>query len=202
MKTDVIVVSSKGARMETALNQAEKVAAYKNLPPRDALHLRLLTEEMMGMMRSLTGETEGAFWIEDQEGEYRLHLKVHTRMDSGKREQLLSAASSGKNESARGLMGRLRDFFDRGADEDIASFSSPLMLPVMFVESTTPTLDWEWSMIRYEDALSAQVRREDSRAKEAWDELEKSVVAKVADDVKVSIRGHEVEMTIVKKLTA
>ena len=202
MKTDVIVVSSKGARMETALLQAEKVAAYKGLPTKDALHLRLLTEEMMGMMRSLTGETEGEFWIEDQAGEYRLHLRVQTRMDSGKREQLLSAASSGKNESARGLMGRLRDFFDRGADEDVASVTSPLLLSGVFEESTTPTLDWEWSMVRYEDQLSARIRRDDSQAREAWDELEKSVVAHVADDVKVSIRGRQVEMTIIKKLTA
>ena len=202
MKTDVIVVSSKGSEMEAALDQVEKVAAYKSLPTKDALHLRLLTEEMMGMMRSLTGETEGSFWIEDQAGEYRLHLCVHTRMDSGKRGQLLSAASSGKNESAKGLMGRLRDFFDRGADEDIASFTSPLMLPGMYEESTTPTLDWEWSMVKYEDALSARIKRDDSQAKEAWDELEKSVVAHVADDVKVSIRGRQVEMIIVKKLAA
>ncbi|MBR6186892.1 MAG: hypothetical protein IKQ41_11605 [Clostridia bacterium] len=200
MKTDVIVVSSQGAQMEAALEQAEKVAAYKGLSARNALHLRLLTEEMMGMMRSLTGETEGSFWIEDQEKEYRLHLQVHTRMDSGKREQLLSASSSGKNESAKGLMGRLRDFFDRGADEDVASFTSPLFLEGAYDHSSTPTLDWEWSMIRYEDALSAQVRRNDSRAKDAWDELEKSVVAHVADDVKVSIRGNAVEMIIVKKL--
>ena len=40
----------------------------------------------------------------------------------------------------------------------------------------------------------------DAAAKEAWDELEKSVVAKVADDVNVAIRGRTVEMTIVKKL--
>ena len=200
MKTDVIVVSSKGAQMETALQQAEKVAAYKELPSRDALHLRLLTEEMMGMMRSLTGETEGEFWIEDQAGEYRLHLRVHTRMDSGKREQLLSAASSGKNESARGLMGRLRDFFDRGADEDIASFSSSLMLSGMFDDSSTPTLDWEWSMLRYEDELSARMARNEAGAKEAWDELERSVVTHVADDVKVSIRSRVAELIIVKKL--
>ena len=201
MKTDVIVVSSKGTKMEAALNETDKVAVYKGLPSGDALHLRLLTEEMMGMMRSLTGETEGEFWIEDQEGEYRLHLRVRTRMNSGKREQLLSVASSGKNESARGLMGRLRDFFDRGADEDLSSFSSPLLLSGMFEESTTPTLDWEWSMVRYEDELSTRIRQDDSQAREAWDELEKSVVAKVADDVKVSIRGSQVEMTIIKKLT-
>ena len=200
MKTDVIVVSSRGTGMETALGQAEKVAAYKGLTAKDALHLRLLTEEMMGMMRSLTGETEGNFWIEDEQQEYRLHLQVHTRMDSVKREQLLSAASSGKNESARGLMGRLRDFFDRGTDEDIASLTSSLLLTGMYEESTTPTLDWEWSMIRYQDALSAQDKQDGSQAQEAWDELEKSVVAHVADDVKVSIRGDVVEMTIVKKM--
>ena len=33
------------------------------------------------------------------------------------------------------------------------------------------------------------------------EELEKSVVARVADDVKVSIRGRKVELTIQKKLT-
>ncbi len=197
MKTDVITVSSKGSRMEKALEQTEKVAAYKELPRKNALHLRLLTEEMMGMMRSITGETEGQFWIEDENGEYRLHLVVNTRMNSGKRDQLLSAATSGKNESARGLMGRLRDFFDRGADD--AAFTSPLMLPEMFEGSSTPTLDWEWSMTRYEEELNVRLQRDDETAREAWDELEKSVVARVADDVKVSIRGGVVEMIISKK---
>ena len=200
MKTDVITVSSKGNRMESALLQTEKVAAYKGLSQKNALHLRLLTEEMMGMMRSITGETEGDFWIEDQDGVYQLHLQVTTRMDSEKRGQLLAASSSGKNESAKGLMGRLRDFFDRGADEDVAGFSSPLLLSGAMEHSTTPTLDWEWSMTAYEDALSSRVRQNDAAAKEAWDELEKSVVAHVADDVKVAIRGRTVEMTLIKKM--
>ena len=67
MKTDKITVSSQGARMNAALEQAEKVAAYKGLSMKDGLHLRLLTEEMMGLMRSITGEREGIFWIEDHE---------------------------------------------------------------------------------------------------------------------------------------
>ena len=200
MKTDVITVSSKESQMEEALSQVDKTAAYKGLTGKNALHLRLLTEEMMGMMRSITGEAEGKFWIEDEDNVYQLHLQVVTRMDSEKRDQLLSASSTGKNESARGLMGRLRDFFDRGADEDIASFSSPLLYSGAYEHSSTPTLDWEWSMIQYEDALSYRMRENDTSAREAWDELEKSVVAKVADDVKVSIKGRTVEMTIVKKM--
>jgi len=37
-------------------------------------------------------------------------------------------------------------------------------------------------------------------SQEAWDELEKSVVSRVADDVRVSIMGRTVEMTIVKEM--
>ena len=81
MKTDVIVVSNKGEKMEEALNQAEKFAQFKGLDRKKALHLRLLTEEMMGMMRSITGETEGEFWIEDDTETAELHLRVRTILD-------------------------------------------------------------------------------------------------------------------------
>ncbi len=200
MKTDVITVSSRGRQMEKALEQADKVAAYKGLSAKDALHLRLLTEEMMGLMRSITGEKEGTFWIEDQDGEYQLHLKVRAMLTSEEREQLLAVSSSGKNESAKGLMGRLRDFFDWGSDADLSAYSSPLLLPDAFEQSSSPMLDWEWSMSRYERALSSQMEQGDQAVKEAWDELEKSVVSHVADDVKVAIRSGTVEMIIIKKL--
>ena len=199
MKTDVIVVSSRGNRMETALGQAEKVAAYKGLSGKDALQLRLLTEEMLGLMRAVTGETEGKFWIEDEDGMYRLHLQVKTRLNSEERQLLLSVSSTGKNESAKGLMGRLADFFDWGSDDDLAAYSSPLLMPDALEYSSSPALDWEWSMMRYENALSARISQ-DEAAREAWDELEKSVVRHVADDVRVSIRNGVAEITILKKL--
>ena len=200
MKTDVITVSSKGKQMETALKQAEKVAAYKELSPRDALHIRLLTEEMMGLMRSITGKTDGEFWIEDEDGECRLHLRVKTRLSSEDREELLTVSTTGKNESAKGLMGRLRDFFDWGSDEELAAYSSPLLLPDMFEHTSSPSLDWEWSMVMYENALTERIEQNDAQAREAWDELEKSVVKHVADDVRVYIRNGVVELVILKKI--
>ena len=199
MKSDVIAVDSRGNQTEAVLRETEKVIAYKELKGRDALHLRLLAEEMTGMMRSIAGTMRGEFWIEDDGQAYELHLSVHMDMDSGKREQLLSAASSGRNASAKGLMGRLRDFFDRGADADVAAFTSPLMLNGMYEESTTPILDWDWSLEKYMRTYQANAAPTKEQ-KEAWDELEKSVVARVADDVKVSIRGRNVEMVLKKKM--
>ena len=199
MKTDVITVSSRGNRMEAALGQVDKVIAYKELSGKNALHLRLLAEEMMGLMRSVTGAGEGLFWIEEEDQEYRLHLQVRARLSEEKRERLLDVSSSGKNESAKGLMGRLRDFFDWGSDEALATFTSPLLMPEAFEHTSSPVLDWEWSMRRYESALCAQMAN-DPAARDAWDELEKSVVKHVADDVKVFIRNGVVELVILKKL--
>ncbi len=42
MKTDVITVSADGNKMEEALDQASKVAAYSDLSGKAAIHLRLL----------------------------------------------------------------------------------------------------------------------------------------------------------------
>lgn len=201
MKTDIIVVSSKGKRMEKALLLAEKVAYLQELSAKSALHLRLLTEETMALMRSVTGEAEGDFWIESEDDQYEVHLRVVTPMTSSKRDDLLAISSTGKNAAAKGLIGRLRDFFDRGADEDIAMMESPLMLADMHEGgSSSPTLDWEWTMSRYERALQDQAKIDEETVKEAWDELEKSVIARVADDIKVAIRGRQVEMVILKKL--
>ena len=194
MRTDVITVSSNGKQMSAALEQVEKMASFKGLSSKGTLQLRLLTEEMMGMMRSITGEKEGQFWIEDEGGVYQLHLRMNTIMDPAKREQLLGASTSGKNEAARGLMGRLRDFFEQG--DNLGA------LPYFMSEADDPTaatMRWEWSMNAYQNTLQDYMEK-DQRAREAWDELEKSVVTHVADEIKVFIRGGQTEMTIIKKL--
>lgn len=200
MRSDIITVSSKGAEMEAALIQADKVAAYKELSPKSAMHLHLLTEEMMGLMRSITGDVAGKFWIEDEDGVYELHLQVEKWLTSETREKLLAASTTGKNSAAKGLMGRLRNFFEVGADEDIAAYTNPLVLPGMYETSSAPKMDWEWSMVQYEEALTRYKPTGGETVQEARDELEKSVVAHVADDVKVSIKGRTVEMIIIKNI--
>ena len=156
---------------------------------------------MMGMMRSITGETEGLFWIEETDGLYDLHLKVDALIDSKMRKQLLAASRSGKNEASKGLMGKLREFFFRGADEDIAAITNPMLAGGISQASGMPVTDWQWSLMRYVDKHNANPNPSEAE-KEAWDELEKSVVSHVADDVKISIKGWETEMILEKRITA
>ena len=195
MRTDRIPVASRGGGVEAALAQVEKVAVYKELPDKSALHLRLLAEEMMAMLRAIAGDVNGEFWIEDEAGVYALHLRAESLMDIRQREQLLSAASSGRNEAAKGFMGRLRCFFE--------SSGGVTLFPGSVMPSSIPQgySSYVWSMVDYRDMLQAYAGEHREGAQEAWDELEKSVVSQIADDVKVSILGREVEMVILKKLS-
>ena len=193
MKTDVIQISSEGSNMETALAQADKVARYKELSPKNTLYLRLLTEETMALVRAIVGNVNGEFWIEDDQDVYTLHLKVSTLMDEKKKEQLLSASTSGANEATRGFMGKIRAFFEPSSSTPMFSSGFSGVAPAMYGS-------YAWSMEDYREQLRQYREQNAAGAQEAWDELEKSVVAHVADDVKVSIRGRTVEMILVKKM--
>ena len=153
----------------------------------------------MGMMRSITGETKGKFWIEVDEDVYQLHLIVDAALSKEKRQRLLNASTTGKNEATRSFMGRLRDFFFGPVDEEIAAYDRSVLATGVLPDGSRPATDWEWSLLRYQNTLS-ELKGQEPEAANAWDELEKSVVSKVADNVQVSIKGFETEMTIIKKL--
>ena len=190
MKTDVITVSSKGLGLDEALAQAGKVAEYKRLAPVDALHLRLLAEEMMSMVSSIIGDLEGKFWIEEENGEYRLHLSTVTLLDSRQRTQLVSASTSRRNEARLGIMGKIRAFFEPLPIEETPAY----LLDAIDVDSKSG--DLTWSLEAYRQRIR---KREDAGAQADWDALERSVVSHIADNIQVSIRGYDLELVILKR---
>ena len=200
MKSDVIHVTNEGIGAAEALAQAEKVAQFKSLPKKSALHLRLLTEETMGMMRALTGEREADFWIEDEDGVCTLHLAAQTGMTAEMRKKLLAASTSGENSAVRGVTGKLRDLFERFMEPENSTVADDLAtgLNMAYAGADFGNLSAAaagiWSLSLYKKAAA-----EGHTPQEDWDELEKSVLARLADDVQIGIRGQSVEMVISKK---
>jgi hypothetical protein len=201
MKSDVIHVTNTGDGVAEAIKQTELVANYKSLTKKDSLHLLLLTEEMMGMMRALTGEQEADFWIDDEDNTFRLHLKAVTDMNTEKRQNLLSASTSGENIAAKGVMGKLRDIFNRLVEPAEASIpaeyvsgwnSSHLSTAGAAAVAKNYSAIYAniWSFNRYK----ASQQNEDN-----WDELEKSIVANIADEIEIGIDENTVEMIVYKK---
>ena len=194
MKSDIIVISSNGNGIDAALAQAEKTAEQMGLTHRQALHMRLLVEEMMNMVSSIVGQLEGKFWIETEDKAYRLYLQMASLLDGEQRKQLISASTSGKNEAHRGIMGKIRAFFEPMPIEDTPSYLAGTIV------RGNANDDLTWSLEAYRERLRNGKDASDE-AREEWDELEKSVVSHIADNVTVSIRNYDVEMMIYKKLS-
>ena len=200
MKTDVIHVDSKGNGRSKALEQSDIVAAYKSLSHKDALHLRLLTEEMMGMLTSITGEMEADFWIDDEieDGTFRLHLMTTTNMNMVKRDKLISVSTSWTNSAAKGVMGKIRDLFVRSFEPFDQStedyYAAGWMYDDAAISSGVADIALQmWSFNKYKQTVDS------SAPADQWDELERSIVANLADEVEIYIRSKQVEMVVYKK---
>lgn len=203
MKTNIITINSSGEGILDALRETEKAAAYNELTKKETLRLRLLAEEMTGMFCTIIPVKTASYWVEADGKSYSLHLATKTRMNADLREELLSTSTSGKNAAAKGFMGKLRDLFMQMGEYDDYGIPPRMMygFPDMDCETfETPSaamlggMMYNWSLKEYRSAIEERKEQE----AEQWDELEKSITAKLADEIKIFINGDNVEMEIDK----
>ena len=193
MKTDIFELSESSQDLEGMLTETEKAAQYGGLDSKQTIRLRLLAEELVGMLPELLEYCSGKFWVECEKKNYELHVEVELDdMFAADREKLMSVSKSGKNIAAKGVMGKIRAAVEM-------MFVEYMTIPVeyqtdfynmgMAMDPFNYTSAWTLSQYRVE----AEKKDEDK-----WDELEKSIIANLADDVLVGIKGRKVDI-IVKK---
>ena len=175
MKSDIIHIDNQGSGFPDALAQTEKAARFRGLSEKESLRLRICAEEMLGLARSITGEMKADFRLESEGKRFELHMSTQTVMDKEKRYQLISSASSRKNESAKGFLGMLRDRFEEAmaAEADHASYTLPADLGTDIPDPHPDDTE--------------------------WDRYEKSILKRLADDIRISVRGGTVELTVSKR---
>ncbi len=217
MKTDIIKISNNGDGMNEAIEMAENITKYcgKNVFQKDVTQLRLLTEEMFNMIRNIAGDFTADFWIEEKDHVFSLHLKSEIAdLDYFRRKQLLSFATTG-NIAHRGFLEKIHDVIEAAIQhlkrsyidatihnyEERTSNSHIDVAPeILYPEAVNLTqtgmseMIYAWSMQKY---ISSQ---EDKFEQEVNDGLEKSIIAKLADDVKIGVRKDGFEIIIEKEV--
>ena len=108
MKTDVIAITANGTGFENVLEETERAAAYRGLAPKQALRLRLLAEEMTGMLRTLIGDEPFRYWVESEGTAFSLHLETQTIVTRELRKALLKTSHQ-KVVNFRGASNGLHD---------------------------------------------------------------------------------------------
>lgn len=199
METEKIVVTSAGVRFDEALAVTEDLGIKAGLDKKSVLHLRLLAEELFGMLRGIAGEVEANYWIENSGKNFEIHMKSEVRVTEEMRSRFLSAASSGKNAAAVSFMGKIRVMI---ADTLLSAKEAVPYAMINAAAAYTGGGAYEeaayvWTMSSYRDEIRKNIEN-GNEASKAWDELEKSIVANIADDIKVSIVGKKVDITVYK----
>ncbi len=197
MVTDIISVKNDGTGVIEAVNETERFAEYQKLDHKNALRLRLLAEEMTGLIKNLVGDFDGRFWVEGDKNAVSLCLEADCRVDYDRRDALLKVSTSGKNEAHKGFMGKLTGVFEYClmSYEASARYSGSY---ADYMYDDVPNYGYErmWSLAAMRNGLENMGGT--AEAKEEWDELEKSIVASLADEVTVGVKSHKVRLVIKK----
>lgn len=196
MKSDIMVIGTNQDFTKKALDFTEQYAG--NLPRKAHLRIRLVAEELMNLFRSITGEMEAEYWIENESNIFTLHLDTKTIMFAKKRQELMELSSTKENAAAKGVIGKIREAFELALlpmDEREAMLSRYSFYGFTSADSMNSTPEDVWKMSDY----IAEVNKSDDTefVQEAKDELEKSIIANLAKDVTISIRGDKVSMAVV-----
>ena len=189
MQSNVYNIRKDALNLQPLLEEAEKVAVYNTLSGKDALSLRLLAEELVSMLPSIVSGFDGEFWIANEGNCYEICVRVFVEdMDVSTRERLIKVSTDNKNSSVVGLSGRIRAVFDHMAMVGDKRITSPAGKYGM---ATDIDFSQIWSMKEYRENVKGE-------SEEKWDEFEKSILVKIADDVIVGVSGKKVEIIIKK----
>ncbi len=200
MKTDIYRFEKEAADTLKVTEAASKIAKYNDLDKKQELKLSLLSEELVDMLPNLLKYGKGMFWIENEGKKFEIHAVVEPDglLPSSERDRILSVSATGDNAAAVGIMNKIRIAAEvMMANYAVTAGSNVNMYP------DSPYAFYDMGVYPdvgdYANAWSLSIYKQGAKNKtEAWDELEKSIIANMADDVIVGIIGGKVEITIKK----
>ena len=197
MKSNVCKIDKGTKDLEAILRECEKVAVYNELTHKQSLQLRLLCEELDGMLPNIMEEFDGDLWIEFENGVCKVNVSLQLQELAGdKKKELISLAKNKKNAASVGIVGKIRAAIENFyLDEEL--FQACALSLGSFHMAANFGAGMEYPYIWSLEEYRAIVKKEDEG--ERWDELEKSVIASVADDVIVGVKGKQADIIIVKK---
>ena len=203
MKSNVCKIENGTKDLELILKESEKVAVYNGLSHKQTLQLRLICEEIDGMLPNIIDDFSGDFWIDFEDGVCKVNVSLcFDKFTVEKKERLVSFSKNKKNAAAVGIVGKIRSALeDVFLEEDSFGGGDMSLGSRYFVTEFYNGMDnysgmeysCLWSLEQYKSTVKKEEKKDD------WDELEKSVIASVADDVIVGVKGKRADIIVVKK---
>ena len=188
MKSNIIKITQNEENLNKILTETQTASENASLDHKQALRARLIAEEFSSMLKELSTDFNGDFWIETENLSFSFiaQIQINEAMDLQTKRRFIEISSEKKN-TTKGILGKIRDIVENLLYPENAMYTSNF---VTYQLESAVLLNDQWTLNKYKDA--------ERNNAEPWDELEKSIIANLADDVIVSVKGRNVEIVITK----
>jgi len=170
-----LTVGEENETLQAVFSQVESFCKKYRISRKESMYIRMLSEELMAMMKSQTGSFDGKFWIDMKGHTAQIRVQTEAILDDKAKRRLMSVSSTPVKSG--NMMDMIRSVYDdyrlgrRGSGAGI------------------------WSLKGSQQNAPAASKDADPMAN-----LEKSIIERLADDVQISISENKVQMIIFKRL--
>lgn len=182
MISDKYILSEHSADLLMIPNEAEMIGRYSGLEKKYVRRLRLLSEEMICMLPQLLSYGSGSFWIESEGTRFNLYLSVLTDRSKHFPRGKPTVGTKSESEDKRGsgsIIARICAAIESMMSEKPKAAKK---------DSGSENI---WSLKEFKRSLG---HGESDR--EAWDELEKSIIANLSDDVVITMKSGKFDIVV------
>ena len=197
MKSNVCKIEKGNSALSAIRHESQKVADYNAFTNKQALQLRLLCEELDGMLPRLMDNYEGEFWIDYEGNVCKITASIKlSELTANKKKELISLSKNKKNAASVGIVGKIRSVIENFFldEEKLQNYNISTSM-YNYPADCGVGVDYSclWSLSQYKSTVKQQAKEE------SWDELEKSIIASLADDVIVGVKGKQASIVVIKK---
>ncbi len=199
MRTPKLWISNTVRRNDDVCQIMKEFAEKNGITGNDYYHLGLLTEETLGMASQILHVYDGELWVEDTAAGYEIILEAAVHGNDG--------GEAAPAASPEGFMAKIAEMlncsymFENSMDmpEDLAGMLPDYMSYGIREGKEGQAWAGRWSLSAYRENIRRQ-QGDNPEAEPALEELEKSIVAHLADEVTIGIHGHRIRLVISKTL--
>ena len=183
MKSDTITIST--ADIGQVLDLVKRTVSYIGYPDEYAQRMSLLAEELINSNKAVIEETHASLWVETNEENMEIHLKLEGDLSAATREKLVEISKSQCNQPPEGIMAKIGAFFSDAFMQQTAEYT-----PLFMVDGEIAgNLNTPFSVISNDDTENA-----------TEDDREEHLLKGLADDITVCAWPTHAETVVVKKL--
>ena len=198
MRSNVCKIENGTKDLAAILTESEKVAVYNELTHKQTLQLRLMCEEIDGLLPKIVDNFNGDLWIDFENGVCKVNIELRfEKFTIEKKDGLIGISKDKKNAAATGITGKIRSAIEDVLWDEDSMRALERTENFYYLSDVHDRMDYSyfWSLEEYRSTVRSNERPEE------WDELEKSVIASVADDIIVGVKGKNANIIIVKNFS-